>query len=105
MEGKNCPPEKHDRKKLEKNNLTNALNVLYAKNEKKYILPTFQHITQSMKKKSFFNDSKKRRMPLKQLSILVRGISSKHNGDFYCLNCLHLFRKENKLESHKKAFL
>ena len=33
---------------------------------------------------------------------LLRGITSKHDGDFYYLNCLHFFRTKNKLESHKK---
>ena len=28
----------------------------------------------------------------KKLSTLLRGITSKNNGDFYCLNCLHSFR-------------
>ena len=39
---------------------------------------------------------------VKILSTLLRGISSKHDGDFYCLNYLHSFRTKNKLESHKK---
>ena len=26
------------------------------------------------------------------------------NGDFYCLNCLHPFRTENKLKSHEKIY-
>ena len=34
---------------------------------------------------------------------LSRGITSKHHGDFYCLNCLHSFRTENKLKSHEKV--
>ena len=38
------------------------------------------------------------------LSILLRGITSKHHGNFYCLNCLHSFRTENKLKSHEKVF-
>ena len=38
---------------------------------------------------------------VKKLSALLRGITSKHDGDFYCLNCLHSFRK--KLESHKNV--
>ena len=29
-------------------------------------------------------------------------LTSKENGDFYCLNCLHSFRTKSKLESHKK---
>ena len=36
----------------------------------------------------------------KRLSELLRAITLKHRGDFYCLNCLHSFRIENKLESH-----
>ena len=45
-------------------------------------------------------------LALKKLSALLRGKTSKNNGDFYCLNCLHFFRTKNKLESHKiKIFL
>ena len=39
----------------------------------------------------------------KKLSALLRGITSKYYGDFYCLNCLHAFATENKHESHKKV--
>ena len=28
---------------------------------------------------------------------------SKHHGGIYCLNCLHSFKTENKLKSHKKV--
>ena len=35
--------------------------------------------------------------------IKIREILSKHHGDFYCLNCIHSFVKENKRESHKKV--
>ena len=28
-------------------------------------------------------------LTLKNLSITLRGITSKHNGDFYCINCFH----------------
>ena len=27
--------------------------------------------------------------PIRSLSRLFRGITSNHDGDFYCLNCLH----------------
>ena len=40
---------------------------------------------------------------VKKLSALLRGITSKNNGDFYCFNCLYSFRTKNKLESHKKV--
>ena len=37
-----------------------------------------------------------------KLPALVRGITSKHHGNFYWLNCLYSFKTKNKLESHKK---
>ena len=30
-------------------------------------------------------------------------MTSKHHGDFYCLNCFHSFATKNKLQSHKKV--
>ena len=38
-------------------------------------------------------------LSVKKLSELLREIRSKHVGDFYCLNCLHLFRTKNELEN------
>ena len=37
------------------------------------------------------------------LLTLVTGVMSKHDGDFYYLNCLHSFPTENKHESHKEV--
>ena len=34
---------------------------------------------------------------VKNLSRLLKGITSNHKEDFYCLNCFHSYRKENKL--------
>ena len=39
--------------------------------------------------------------PTKSLSRLFRGITSNHDGDFYCLNCLHSFRTDNALKNMK----
>ena len=36
------------------------------------------------------------------LSGLLRGITSNHKEDFYCLNCFHFYSTKNKLEAHKK---
>ena len=52
-EGIDLPSKTDDWKIFEKNNLTVALNVLYA-NKKKYILLIFQNINQIMKKKLLF---------------------------------------------------
>ena len=32
--------------------------------------------------------------PIRSLSRLFRGITPSHNGDFYCLNCLHSFLEQ-----------
>ena len=37
------------------------------------------------------------------MSTLFRGITSKHDGDFYCLNCFQSYTTENKLKNHKKV--
>ena len=39
----------------------------------------------------------------KKLSTLLRRLTSKHHGDFYCLKCLHSFRTGNKLKSPEKV--
>ena len=41
-------------------------------------------------------------LAVKNLSGLLRGISSNHNSDYYCLNCFQLYKTENKLNVHKK---
>ena len=41
-------------------------------------------------------------LTVKNLSRLLRGITSNHDEDFYCLNCFHSYRTKNKLEAHKK---
>ena len=33
---------------------------------------------------------------------LFRGITSNHDEDFYCLNCLHSFRTDNALKKHER---
>ena len=36
-------------------------------------------------------------LAVKTLCTLLRGITPKCHCDFYCLNCLHSFRTENKI--------
>ena len=42
-------------------------------------------------------------LAVKSLSRLLRGITSNHNGDYYCLNCFHSYSTENKFNAHKKV--
>ena len=41
-------------------------------------------------------------LAVKSLSGLLRGITSNHNGDFYCLNCFHSYKTKNKLKKHQR---
>ena len=40
--------------------------------------------------------------PVISLSRLLRGITSNHIGDFYCLGCLHSFPASNVLKKHER---
>ena len=40
-------------------------------------------------------------MTVTKLPALIKGVTSRHDGDFYCLNCLHM-RQETNLIYLKK---
>ena len=39
---------------------------------------------------------------VKNLPGLLRGMTSSHHGDLYCLNCFRSYRTRNKFETYKK---
>ena len=41
-------------------------------------------------------------LAVKSISGLLRGITSNHNGDFYCLNCFLAYTTKNKLRKHER---
>ena len=98
---------------MKKNNRTVALNILYIK--KKQICTAYiSKIYSNSEKQLVFLMAPNEEegcyyLAVKKLSALLRGITSKHDGEFYCLSCFHSFRKENKLISYenvcKKRFL
>ena len=47
------------------------------------------------------DDKKWHYLIVKKLSVLLRGITSEHVGDFYCLNCFQSYSTKNKLKKHK----
>ena len=59
---------------------------------------TGKHLRQSL----FFNKVEHLRW---LLLALLRGVTSKHGGDFYCLKNLHSFRTENKLKNMMVIFI
>ena len=58
----------------------------------------FQNITQIVKNKQCHY------IAVKQLSALLRGMTSKHHGHLYRLNCLHCFPSEKNLNHIKNLF-
>ena len=91
-----------------------ALNVLYIEKEKTYSAYVSKHNSNHEKqvillmipngegREAKFQE-RWHYLAVKKLSALLRGITFKCNGDFYCLNFLHSFRTKKKLESHKKS--
>ena len=50
------------------------------------------------------NDGKKwHYLTVKKLFSLFFKITSKHNGEFLCLNCFHSYATKNKLKKHKNV--
>ena len=104
-EGINFLSEKYHWKKIEKNNVSITLNVLYAIKEKIYSSYVSKHNSNRKKQVLLLRVPKEKKLhylAVKTLSALLRGITSKHYGDFYCLNCFHCYRTKNELESHKQ---
>ena len=114
------PARMKDWKKFEQNNKIIALNILFVPHNEKTINPEY---------KSKYNCKRENQVALlmilngeqwyyialksvrtgdgfnrlrRSLSRLFRGITANHNGDFYCLNCLHSFRTDNAHKRHDR---
>ena len=100
------PSTSKDWKKFERNSEV-ALNILYVPYNTKKINIAYKSKNNLTQEKQIillmFSDGQKwHYLVVKKLSRLLRGITSNHKEDFYCLNCFHSYRTENKLEAHKK---
>ena len=99
------PSHSNDWKKFEQNNRTIALNILYVPYNTKQIRPAY--ISKYNYKRDnqvillMITDNEKwHYLAVKNISGLLRGITSNHDGDFYCLNCFHSYTTEKKLKKH-----
>ena len=85
-------------KRFRKINLTISLNILYIKEKELYPAYISKHNLTCEKQIVFLmipnkvQEGRWHYLAVKKLSALLHGITSKHKGDFYCLNCLHFFR-------------
>ena len=90
---------------MKRENLTIALNGLHAKNDKIYPTSTSKINSKHAEQVILLMISNKEWwhcIAVKKIPALLRRITLKHNGGYYCLNYLHSFRTKNKLSSHKK---
>ena len=100
------PATSKDWRKFELNNKV-ALNVLYVPHNTRKIQVAYkskQNLTcdKQVILLMITDGEKWHYLTVKNLSGLLRRITSTHKEDFYCLNCFHSYRTRNKLESHKK---
>ena len=100
------PSTSKDWKKFECNNKI-ALNILYVPYNTKKINIAYKSKNNLTQKRQIIllmisDGPKWHYLVVKNLSRLLRGITSNHKEDFYCLNCFHSYRTEHKLEAHKK---
>ena len=103
----NFPAAKKDWNKFEVNNKNVALNILYVPFNTKKIEIAYKSKYNLIRDNQIIllmisNGENWHYLVVKSLSGLLRGISSNHNSDYYCLNCFHSYKTENKLNAHKK---
>ena len=104
----NFPAGPKEYSDFEKNNTTIALNIFYVPHKELDIRPCYI---------SKFNKTREHQanllmitdgtdtwhyIAIKRIPALLRGISSTHDGDHYCLNCFHSYRTEEKLKAHEE---
>ena len=100
------PATSKDWKKFEQNNESIALNILYVPHNTGKIHIAYKSRRNLTREKQvillMITDGEKWHcLVVKNLSGLLRGVTPNHHGDFYCLNCFHLYSTKNKLEAHK----
>ena len=100
------PATSKDWKKFELNNEV-ALNILYVPNNTRKINVAYKSKNNLTCDKQvillMITDGEKwHYLTVKNLPGLLRGITSTHKEDFYCLNCFRSYRTLNKLKAHKK---
>ena len=100
------PATSKDWKKLESNNEI-ALNILYVPHNTKKIQVAYKSKHNLTCNKQVIllmisNSENWHYLVVKNLSGLLRGITSNHKGDFYCLNCFCAYSTKYKLEAHTK---
>ena len=104
----NFPAGHKDYSAFERNNRDITLNIIYVPHNTKQIEQAYiskhnnerdTHVNLLM---IIDGTGNSHYLAVKSISRLLRGITSNHNGDFYCLNCLHSYTMEKKLRKHER---
>ena len=102
------PSHSKDWRKFEQNNKTITLNIIYLPYNTKQIKQAYiskytnerdNHVNLLMITDGTTNWHY---LAIKNISGLLRGITSNQNGDFYCLSCFHSYRTNRKLKKHER---
>ena len=102
------PTTSNSWKKFESNNESIVLNILYVPYNTKEIRHAYKP-KYNLKHENqvillmITDGGKWHYLAVKRLSALLRRITSKDKGDFYCLNYFHSYTTEKKLEKHKNV--
>ena len=92
---------------MKNNNNIIALNVLYIPRNTKTISVAYRSEYNNKHKKQVIllmitNSKKSHYLAVTNLSALLKGISSNHKEDLYCLNCFSSYTTKNKLKEHEE---
>ena len=109
-EGIDFPAGPKEWKKFERNNKTIALNILFIPHNTKTIRVAYRSEHNNKRKKQvillMITDGKKWHfLPITNLSALLQGNSSSHEGDFIYTALIHTLRKINLKNMNKYAII
>ena len=110
------PSYSKDWGKFEQNNKSIALNISLTPYNTKQIRPAYVSkynnerdiqvnllmITDNNNNDNNNNNNNWHYLAVKSISGLLKEITSKHKGEFYCLNCFHSYTTEKKLKKHER---
>ena len=102
------PSHSKDWKKFELNSKSIARNILYVPHNTEKIRHAYKSKYNLTRESQVIlliitDGEKLHYLAVKSFSALFRGITSKHEGDFYCLHCFQSYTTENKLTKHRKV--
>ena len=93
---------------MKKNSNTIALNILFVPYKTKQIRPAYISKYNHKRNDKVIlliitdSDNNWHYLAVKNISRLLRGITSNHNGDFYCVNCFLAYTTEKRFEKHER---